>query len=88
MYIHTYTHIGPFFQLWTEAFSNGADGHVLTAWEAKEKYGGRNICFKQLAVGIVGPASPLTIHTSVTKCNASPLVHRMCSLTVECVILL
>ena len=34
---------GPFFQLWTQAFSNGSEGRVLTASEAKQRFGNRNM---------------------------------------------
>ena len=66
---------GPFFDIWKSAFSNGEAHRVLTAWEAKEHFGKSNICFDKLVVGIVGPASPLTLHTQPSPCNASPLVR-------------
>ena len=65
---------GPFFDMWRSVFSTGDAGRVLTAWEAKAKFGRRNVCFDKLVVGIVGAGSPLTIHTQATTCQASPLV--------------
>eukprot|EP00960_Hanusia_phi_P002366 68285-Hanusia_phi.AAC.1 len=64
---------GPFFDVWTNAFAK-APGRVLRAWDVKNRYAGAKVCFSRLITGIVGPASPLTIHTTVAKCAGSPLV--------------
>eukprot|EP00293_Proteomonas_sulcata_P012576 CAMPEP_0184306484 /NCGR_PEP_ID=MMETSP1049-20130417/15474_1 /TAXON_ID=77928 /ORGANISM="Proteomonas sulcata, Strain CCMP704" /LENGTH=350 /DNA_ID=CAMNT_0026618761 /DNA_START=34 /DNA_END=1086 /DNA_ORIENTATION=+ len=63
---------GPFKPMWTEVF-----GHkpALSAWDIKEKYGKSRVCFKNLIVGIYGPASPLAIKDFPTGCKGSPLVR-------------
>lgn len=62
---------GPFWELWSSVFPAG----VLTAWDVKDKYKTQNVCYKNLILNIIGPASPFTIHTSVTPCPKAPLVR-------------
>jgi len=56
---------GPFWDLWSKVFtSNNKDRKTMTSWDLKLKYGNninKNICFKDLAIGIYGPAAPITV---------------------------
>jgi hypothetical protein len=64
---------GPFYDIWEKVF---AGRHTpLTAWDLKTKYGAKNLCFRKLAVGIYGPASPITVASWRTPCVHTPLVR-------------
>mmetsp|Transcript_42238 Transcript_42238/g.99129 ORF Transcript_42238/g.99129 Transcript_42238/m.99129 type:complete len:693 (+) Transcript_42238:150-2228(+) len=63
---------GPFKAIWTEAFGGKPP---LTAWDMREKWGAKKVCFRNLIMGIYGPASSLTIMKKETKCVGSPLVR-------------
>ncbi len=66
---------GPFWDMWSRVFSHGHN--ALTAWDIKQQYGktSGHVCFKQLAVGIYGPAAPTTIASWDTPCYATALVR-------------
>jgi protein O-GlcNAc transferase len=64
---------GPFEAIWRQAFGFG--NAALTAWEVKDKYGGKRVCFKQAIVGVYGPASPFCIMATDTGCQSSPLMR-------------
>jgi EGF domain-specific O-GlcNAc transferase len=70
---------GPFWSIWEEAFSNGHHGTTLTSWDLKLKFGRSGndyrVCFKKLAVGIYGPASPITVNSWNTPCRHTALVR-------------
>lgn len=62
---------GPFWDIWSRPFSGKFP--ALDAWDLKQAFGtrgtGKNIkgtahrvCYKELAVGIYGPASPVTVN--------------------------
>ena len=74
---------GPFWEIWRQAYSQGADKPVRTAWYLKNDFGAnpRNskgsqhrVCFKDLAVGIYGPAAPITVASWNTPCSNTALV--------------
>lgn len=51
---------------------------VLTAWDLRKKYGHdwqSRICFRQAAVGIYGPAAPITVASWNTPCSKTALVR-------------
>ena len=67
---------GPFWDMWDRVFNGGGDGRgPLTAWDLKKKYGGRRVCYRRLALGILGAASPITVASWRTPCSATPLVR-------------
>ena len=67
---------GPFWDLWGRVFFGGVPGREpLTAWDLKKRYAGKTVCFKQLALGILGAASPITVASWRTPCSATPLVR-------------
>ena len=59
---------------------------AMTAWDLRNSYGqkkstintGKNqyqVCFKQLAIGIYGPAAPVTVASWDTPCSHTALVR-------------
>lgn len=70
-----------FRDIWSEAFGT-SQLPVLTVGDLRARYGrsigrggGGTVCFRSLAVGIYGPASPFTLHTRDTPCSASTLMR-------------
>ena len=78
---------GPFFDMWRSVFSTGDAGRVLTAWEAKAKFGRRNVCFDKLVVGIVG-AFVGGFLFSLAGLDAIGFIGALVSATVGAVVLL
>ena len=74
---------GPFWEMWRQAFSQGTGKPVKTAWDLKNDFGANpknvkgsqhRVCFKDLAVGIYGPAAPITVASWNTPCSDTALV--------------
>lgn len=65
--------MGPFWDLWGKVFKGLRP--PLTAWDLKEKYGGKKVCYRNLAIGILGAASPVTVASWQTPCKHTPLVR-------------
>ncbi|CAM9823055.1 unnamed protein product [Ascophyllum nodosum] len=63
---------GPFWPMWERVFGVGRP--TLTAWEAGRRYSQRKTCFRDLTVGIYGPAAPTTLARFVTPCFHTGLV--------------
>eukprot|EP01035_Chromulina_nebulosa_P019476 gene19476-25358_t len=64
---------GPFWDMWSQVY--GAGRPVMTAWDLKNKYednkydtNGRT-CFDNIAIGIYGPAAPITVASWDTSCR-------------------
>ena len=73
---------GPFWELWSKAFSGGATGPgavgghpVLTAFDLGARFAGKRVCFRDVAVGIYGPAAPITVASWDTPCSRTALVR-------------
>lgn len=71
-----------FRDIWSRVYSSGPDKErhaALTAFDMKERFGhveeGRKVCFKELAVGIYGPAAPITVASWDTPCSKTALVR-------------
>ena len=64
---------GPFWDMWSKVFRGTRP--PLTAWQIGQKYGDKNVCFKKVAIGILGAAAPTTLHTTNTRCQASSVVR-------------
>jgi hypothetical protein len=72
---------GPFWEMWSEVYSH--HHQTLTAWDLKQKFANsrgsgqkkKYICFKSLAVGIYGPAAPITVASWDTNCHRTALVR-------------
>lgn len=68
--------------MWKKVYSSD-NGQLpaMTAWDLKNKFrsignGKTNkICFKKLAVGIYGPAAPITVASWDTPCKKTALVR-------------
>jgi hypothetical protein len=60
---------GPFWAMWSQVFAQGHPPKL--AWDLARQYGDRNVCFKQVAVGIYGPAAP----TTLASFQVSPAPH-------------
>lgn len=72
---------GPFWPLWSRIFKGAKE--PLTAFDIKKKYGdGKNVCFKQVAIGILGAAAPVTVASFNTKCSKVPLVRSYADLVI------
>jgi hypothetical protein len=51
---------------------------VMTAWDLRKKYGSdwsNRVCFRQAAVGIYGPAAPITVASWNTPCSNTALIR-------------
>jgi hypothetical protein len=65
--------------MWREAFSHGYP--TYTAWDLRSRFGAAKetgsdyVCFRQLAVGIYGPAAPTTLCNRDTPCRSTALVR-------------
>lgn len=74
---------GPFWEMWSKVFSSSSGSlPAMTAWDIKKKFknignDGRSnkICFKDLAIGIYGPAAPVTVASWDTPCKKTALVR-------------
>ncbi|CAM9414867.1 unnamed protein product, partial [Hapterophycus canaliculatus] len=64
---------GPFWAMWDKVFGAGAP--TLTAWEVGQQYGGGKVCFRDVTVGIFGPAAPTTLARLVTPSFHTALVR-------------
>ena len=68
---------GPFWNMWSDVYSHGLP--ALTAWDIKQLYATKQkhgrICFKSVAVGIYGPAAPITVASWDTPCSRTALVR-------------
>eukprot|EP00614_Pseudopedinella_elastica_P013743 CAMPEP_0172585074 /NCGR_PEP_ID=MMETSP1068-20121228/4546_1 /TAXON_ID=35684 /ORGANISM="Pseudopedinella elastica, Strain CCMP716" /LENGTH=568 /DNA_ID=CAMNT_0013379417 /DNA_START=188 /DNA_END=1895 /DNA_ORIENTATION=- len=65
---------GPFWDMWSRVFAGRRA--PLTAWDLKTKYGKQSrVCYRKLALGIYGPASPITVASWRTPCSRTPLVR-------------
>ncbi len=77
--------------MWNSAFSKRTSAPVRTAFHLKQDYGtidgamqgkgsGKDgkeyrVCFKDLAIGIYGPAAPITVASWNTPCHNTALVR-------------
>ena len=66
--------------IWTRVYSpkNIPSKKVITAWNLREKYGNNpnsRLCFRNAAVGIYGPAAPITVASWGTPCHRTALVR-------------
>lgn len=62
--------------MWAKPFSGSRP--TLDAWNIRQLYGSRpdyRVCFRELAVGIYGPASPITVASWETPCSNTALVR-------------
>lgn len=78
---------GPFWPIWEKVFSAGggiaAAPGAMSAWALKNRFGKQGkqggeeyrVCFKSLAVGIYGPAAPITVASWDTPCSKTALVR-------------
>eukprot|EP00605_Chrysophyceae_sp_TOSAG23-4_P001995 GSChrysophyteH1.ASY1.ANO1.2209.1 assembled CDS len=62
---------GPFWEIWSKAFSWGSG---LIDRDHSAGVIPHRVCFKDLAVGIYGPASPITVASWNTPCSHSAVV--------------
>ena len=68
---------GPFWDMWSRVFS-GSDPskRASTAWDlSRGPFSTGRTCFRSLAVGIFGPASPITVAKKVTPCRRTALIR-------------
>eukprot|EP00903_Cladosiphon_okamuranus_P018385 g16911.t1 len=64
---------GPFWPMWDKVFGVGRP--TLTAWDVGLQYGDGKVCFRDLTIGIYGPAAPTTLARMVTPCFNTALVR-------------
>lgn len=64
---------GPFWPIWERVFFGGRK--PLTAWDLKQKYGTKNVCFENAAIAILGAAAPITVASFNTRCSRSSIVR-------------
>ena len=52
---------------------------AMTAWDLRQRFGktpkGKKVCFRDLAIGIFGPAAPMTVASWDTPCSRTALVR-------------
>lgn len=79
---------GPFWDMWKEVYASPTRP-TMTAWALRNAYGQhtsnsnanaglthkRQVCFKNLAIGIYGPAAPITVASWNTPCSKTALVR-------------
>ena len=65
---------GPFWDLWDKVFaSNDKKRPTMTSWDLKLKYCSnvkKSVCFIDFAIGIYGPAAPITVASWDTPCHS------------------
>eukprot|EP01038_Epipyxis_sp_PR26KG_P009752 gene9752-13119_t len=78
---------GAFWDMWSKVYSSGLDAaKAMTAWDLNKKYHNnnhnhdsmrirKNVCFKELIIGIYGPAAPITVASWDTPCSQTALVR-------------
>ena len=64
--------------MWSKVF--GYSHKPMTAWDLKKKVQKQNgidtrTCYKNLAIGIYGPAAPMTVNSWDTPCSRTALVR-------------
>mmetsp|Transcript_5557 Transcript_5557/g.15531 ORF Transcript_5557/g.15531 Transcript_5557/m.15531 type:complete len:399 (-) Transcript_5557:538-1734(-) len=64
---------GPFWAVWEKVFGKGRP--PLLAWDIREKYGDKKVCFKNIAMGIYGPAATITLAGFNTPCSHGAVVR-------------
>ena len=76
---------GPFWPMWSKVFRGpkGVSPEPLTAWDIAQKYGDKRVCFKQLAVAILGAAAPMTVASWDTGCHGVALVRAYADFVVR-----
>ena len=73
---------GPFWDMWSRVFAGRRP--PLTAWDLKKRYGkSSRVCYRNLALGIYGPASPITVASWRTPCKRTPLVRAYADIVVR-----
>lgn len=73
---------GPFWEMWAGPFSSGkySNRQAATAWDLQKEIAGGAVprgrtCFRNLAVGIYGPAASITVASWDTPCKRTALVR-------------
>lgn len=66
--------------IWSRIYSplNSPSHHVMTSWDLRTKYGSdpnSRVCFRNAAVGIYGPAAPITVASWNTPCHKTALIR-------------
>lgn len=76
---------GPFAPLWTKVFRGlpGQSPEPLFAHDLARKYGDKKVCFKQLAVAILGAAAPMAVASWDTPCKGVALVRAYADFVVR-----
>jgi hypothetical protein len=76
---------GPFAPLWTKVFRGqlGNSPDPLFAHDLAQKYGAQKVCFKQLAVAILGAAAPMAVASWDTPCRGVALVRAYADFVVR-----
>ena len=76
---------GPFEPMWTEVFrgSHPAAPKPLFAWDIARVYGSKNVCFKELAVAVLGAAAPMTVASWDSPCRGVALVRAYADFVVR-----
>jgi len=76
---------GPFAPLWTKVFRGrpGQSPEPLFAHDLARKYGDKKVCFKQLAVAILGAAAPIAVASWDTPCRGVALVRAYADFVVR-----
>jgi hypothetical protein len=73
-------------EMWSKVFSQGNEDvtkpgamTAMTAWDLRQRFKdtppGKKVCFRNLAIGIYGPAAPMTVASWDTPCKHTALVR-------------
>jgi hypothetical protein len=70
--------------IWSKVFQGGIGApQPLTAWEISKKYGAKNVCFKEVAIAVLGAAAPITVASWDTDCRSVALVRAYADFVVR-----
>lgn len=76
---------GPFMPMWSKVFRGvaGKSPDPLTAFEIARRFGSKRVCFKNLAVAILGAAAPMAVASWDTPCRGVALVRAYADFVVR-----
>jgi hypothetical protein len=70
--------------MWEKVFQGGKGSPLpLTAWDIAKKYGDKTVCFKKLAISILGAAAPMAVASWDSDCRAVALVRSYADFVVR-----
>lgn len=69
---------GPLWPIWDKAF-----GPAHSAWEMKQRYGNKNVCYQNLMMGMPGASHPICQTAASNECRDSHLIKAYADFVVR-----